>query len=135
MRYYDKLYDAHVANGSGSGSGSGTRPGVVLDAAQPADLPTLDAHLVARVVLEQVRRFEHDEQAEREERTRSAGGVESGAVVAALEVGSEPTLPAVVEKSVPVTVKAQGEPAAAEAQGAAALAHHAFGIGVGADCT
>ena len=30
--YYDKLYDAHIANGSGQGSGEGERCGRVLEA-------------------------------------------------------------------------------------------------------
>ena len=58
IAYYDKLYDAHVLNGSGSGSGTGTRPGAVLDAAQPEELPELDAELVARLVLQRVGEFD-----------------------------------------------------------------------------
>ena len=58
IAYYDKLYDAHVLNGSGSGSGTGERPGQVLDAAQPEELPCLDAELLARLVLERVGEFE-----------------------------------------------------------------------------
>ena len=58
IRYYDKLYDAHVVNGSGSGSGTGCRPGVVLEAAQPDELLALDAPLVAREVLRRVTEFE-----------------------------------------------------------------------------
>ena len=58
IAYYDKLYDAHVANGSGSGSGVGARPGVVLDAVHPPELPELDAPLLARQVLRAVAQFE-----------------------------------------------------------------------------
>jgi hypothetical protein len=58
IAYYDKLYDAHVLNGSGSGSGTGARPGTVVDVAQSEELAELDAKLVARCVLERVAEFE-----------------------------------------------------------------------------
>lgn len=63
IAYYDKLYDAHVLNGSGSGSGTGTRPGAVLEAAQPDELPELDAELIARLVLQRVDEFDVSEAA------------------------------------------------------------------------
>ena len=61
IAYYDKLYDAHVLNGSGSGSGTGSRPGVVLEAAQAEELGEIDAELLARLVLQRVAEFERDE--------------------------------------------------------------------------
>ena len=66
IAYYDKLYDAHVANGSGSGSGVGARPGVVLDALHPPELPELDAPLLARQVLQAVAAFEARERGREE---------------------------------------------------------------------
>ena len=59
--YYDKLYDSHTQNGSGSGTGS--RPGAVLEAVHPEELPKLDAPLLAREVLRAVRTFEAQERA------------------------------------------------------------------------
>lgn len=63
IEYYDKLYDAHTQNGSGSGSGTGCRPGVVLEAVHPEELPKFDAALLAREVLKAVRKFEAQERA------------------------------------------------------------------------
>ena len=50
-----------MLNGSGSGSGTGSRPGVVLEAAQPEELATLDEEMIARLVLERVAEFEMEE--------------------------------------------------------------------------
>ena len=61
--YYDKLYDSHTQNSSGSGSGTGSRPGAMLEAAHPEELPKLDAPLLAREVLRAVRTFEAQERA------------------------------------------------------------------------
>ena len=63
IEYYDKLYDAHTQNGSGSGSGTGCRPGAVLEAVHPEELPKFDAALLAREVLKAVRKFEAQERA------------------------------------------------------------------------
>ena len=64
IAYYDKLYDAHVSNGSGSGSGTGNRPGFVVDVAQPEDRAEIDAELLAELVLRRVREFEVTEAAD-----------------------------------------------------------------------
>ena len=61
IAYYDKLYDSRTQNGSGSGSGTGSRPGAVLDAVHPPELPELDAPLLAQQVLSAVRAFEEQE--------------------------------------------------------------------------
>ena len=61
--YYDKRYDSHTQNSSGSGSGTGSRPGAMLEAVHPEELPKLDAPLLAREVLRAVRTFEAQERA------------------------------------------------------------------------
>lgn len=61
LGYYDKLYDAHVANCGGQGSGAGSRCGVVRDAGLPATSDEVDAEALAMEVLERVREFEASE--------------------------------------------------------------------------
>lgn len=51
LRYYDRLYDKHIANAEGTGGGSGRRSGRVVDVSAPEDGDVLDAVAVARTVI------------------------------------------------------------------------------------
>ena len=49
LHYYDKLYDAHLANHGGTGSGGGSRAGRLVEVA-PADPAAARSHGLARTL-------------------------------------------------------------------------------------
>jgi hypothetical protein len=67
LHYYDKLYDAHLANHGGTGSGGGSRAGRLVEVAPADPAAAFDADELAGLVLRRVREAEKAEEAEEAE--------------------------------------------------------------------